>query len=72
MLERLSSIDACDVIAMIACARSDVLGLLNELPVLFGVGDELSGWDGPHCVQSGLNMSGMARNAIFALSKTAA
>lgn len=72
ILERLRSIEVCDVIAMIACTRSDVLGLLTEPPVLLGVGDELPDCETLHCEQSGLNISGMARNVIFALSKTAA
>lgn len=64
MLDKLSTIDTCEAIAMIACTRLDVLAELAEMVVEEDVG----GVD----AEPGLNAPGMARNAMFALSKTAA
>lgn len=54
MLERLSSVEAYKVVAMINCTRCDVPGLCTDLPEVLGARHEQPGWDTPHCEQSRL------------------
>lgn len=66
MLERLSTIDTCEAIAIIACTLLDVLTELAEMVVEDEEVDDVLG------AELGLNAPGMARNAMLAFSKTAA
>ena len=74
MLERLNTIETCEVIAKIACTRSELLLDIDDEVLAYVSRTVFEFWVAPpsELVETGLKTPGRARKAMFAFNRTAA